>query len=287
MGGFGALFASFQEAVVKRLAKTKVDLWTTNIEVPVEPLLSSWEGIARKEQLPVLAADYVRSFKGPAIHPEGWKAQGGNIFSGNTCGVYCKCGGVAPPMELQVTLRRVDFPDCPKGRNVCTNRCTRHGGTGFSEFEERKWIPGPICSRCRGSGIEQVEEELLYLHTAAKRAKAYQNALKIDVPDEILLYAKYYWDTQCRFTGGMHNMPELATFEAWLQALARCALAPECYFRNTHRFSGSGAHDEKFGGPQSYRYLPVCTHCVHLVNTWLLPNLSPILKKKLSGGGIL
>nr|UXX34630.1 polyprotein 2 [Cycas necrotic stunt virus] len=280
MGGFSALFASFQGAVVKKLTKVKADLWTANTEVPVEPLLSSWEGIARKKQLPVLAADYVRSFRGSAIHPEGWKAQGGNIFSGNTCGFYCKCGGVAPPMELQVIPRRVDFPDCPKGRNLCTDRCIRHGGKGFSEYEERKWVPGPTCKKCGGSGIEQVAEEVLHLHSAARRAKAYQNALKVDVPDEILLYAKYYWDAQCRLTGGMHAMPGLTTFDAWLQALARCALAPECYFRNNHRFSGSGAHDEKFGGPTSYRYLPTCTHCVQLVNTWYIAKFKPHLEEE-------
>nr|BCK74119.1 polyprotein 2 [Cycas necrotic stunt virus] len=280
MGGFGALFASFQGAIAKKLAKVKVGLWTTNVEVPSEPLLSSWEGIARKKQLPVLAADYVRSFRGPAVHPEGWKAQGGNIFSGNTCGVYCRCAGIAPPMVLQVTPQRVDFPDCPKGRNICTDRCIRHGGKGFSEYEERKWVPGPTCRKCGGSGIEQVAEELLYLHSAAKRAKAYQNALKVTVSDEVLLYAKYYWDTQRRFTGGMHNVPELATFDAWLQALARCALAPEYYFRNTHRFSGSGAHDEKFGGPMSFRFLPVCTHCIQLVNNWYIAKFKPHLEEE-------
>nr|AEN25476.2 polyprotein 2 [Cycas necrotic stunt virus] len=199
---------------------------------------------------------------------------------GNTCGVYCRCAGATPPMVLQVTSQRVDFPDCPKGRIVCTNRCIRHGGKGFSEFEERKWVPGPVCQQCGGTGIEQVGVELLHLHTAAKRAKAYQNALKVDVPDEVLLYAKYYWDTQRRFTGGMPNVPELATFDAWLQALARCALAPEYHFRNTHRFSGSGAHDEKFGGPMSFRFLPVCTHCVQLVNNWYIAKFKPHLEEE-------
>ncbi|BAB89370.2 polyprotien 2 [Cycas necrotic stunt virus] len=89
-----------------------------------------------------------------------------------------------------------------------------------------------------------------------------------------------YWDTQRRFTGGMHNVPELATFDAWLQHWRVVHWRLNIISEILIDFQALVRMMKNLAGQCHFDFYPVCTHCVQLVNNWYIAEFKPHLEEE-------
>ncbi|WAJ59635.1 polyprotein [Paris nepovirus 1] len=240
--GFGDIFSSsfslIREKITTCVAVRKEEAWKASVQaataaapVKAEPLLTTYEQVAKRENLPVLAADYVRSFRGPGVYPKDTTPQGGNCLS-SACGRFCRCGGVAATPVWEDFLEEI--PDCPKNRRLCGNLCRRHGGEG--EQMAKRLIAGPTCPQCDGTGIEKPSDEVLLLRKMAARNRCMTGGLHIDIPDEVLLEGTSQWCFKERFLWGwLVPREEWVSAKVWMQAATIVLQSTNMAWPHPHR----------------------------------------------------